>query len=402
MYTETKNIHDCCGCQACMMICGKNAITMSVNEEGFAYPVLNSDKCVRCGLCAKVCPMEKDYVREAADPDIYAVKSKSGEVLQSSSSGGMFSILSRWILDRGGVVYGAAFDESFRLSHIRGETDRDILKMRTSKYVESDISGVYEAARSDLLAGRYVLLTGTPCQISALLAWLKMRHVPTDTLYTMDVICHGVPSRKVWADYVDILRKDFLPSGHRITGINMRSKKVSWEKQEVAATLDSGEVKLLSDFSFNRLFLSLNITRPSCFHCRYTSYQRVSDFTLGDFWNFDQARLRFDPRGGVNEVLVNTAKGRALFEQVRENADIQPLTKEVAWQPHLEYPAKEPAGRAKFWNEYLSSEDKKAVISRYMKGSFVTRVIHAVTPLLRKTGLYTIAGKCYKLVFGKK
>ena len=161
----------------------------------------------------------------------------------------------------------------------------------------------------------------------------------------------------------------------------------------------------MKEFSFDDIYHSNYPVRPSCANCHFTSFKRPSDFTLGDFWNVDSAGIKFDVTGGVNEVLVNTEKGKALFAQLKEKAAYQPVSKAAGWQPHLEYSAKAPGNRDAFWEEYIASAalaDKEAVLRKYMKGSTLTRIIRKVNPILQKTGLYSIAGKLYKTVFVKK
>ena len=403
MFLDSHNKSDCCGCQACVRVCGKSAIKMMRDSCGFSYPVVDESKCVNCGLCRKVCPLEESYVGQAATPDIYALSSHNREALMASSSGGMFTLLAQWIFGQGGIVYGVAFDQEFRVRHMRAESMEEASAFRTSKYVESSLSQIYESLSGDLKSGRTVLLTGTPCQIAGVKKYLAQKRIDTTLLYTCDNICHGVPSRMLWADYLDILRKKYIAPDDKILAVNMRSKHLSWKKQVMDITLEKGNLRpLLEDFSFNRFFLSLYGNRPSCFHCRFTSYKRPGDFTLGDFWNVENAGVRFDVEGGVNLVLVNTPKGQALFDQIKEGADYQSVSQKASWQPHLEYSAKPPANQARFWQDYRKAADKEAVMRRYMRGSLLTRIIRRVTPLLRKTGLYGFAGQMYRKLVLKK
>lgn len=405
MYHNTKSEQECCGCFACEKICGTAAVCMQKDKKGFYYPVVDEDKCVHCGRCEAVCPMEKNYVGVSAEPEIYAAACRDVRVVKNSSSGGVFSALCKWILKQDGVVYGAAFDESYSVRHMRGTSAEELRRFRGSKYVESDISAVYQQAEQDLREGRTVLLSGTPCQISALKAWLTLRKVPAERLYTCDIICHGVPSQKVWSDYLDLIREQYLAEGDQIQSVNMRSKQQAWESQELKISLKNRNIdKEIRDFSFNTLFHSLNLHRASCFHCRYTSYQRPGDLTLGDFWNYRQAKLSFQPDAGISEVLVNTEKGKKVLEAIRKDLLIQEISRKDSWQAHLEFSSKEPAGRNRFWEEYLKADklsEKEQILRRYMKGSLLTRVIRAAGPVLRKTGLYSAAGKLYRTVVKK-
>lgn len=406
MLTATQMKQDCCGCMACSFSCPKSAISMKEDECGFLYPEINHELCVHCNLCTKVCPLQNTYTGADAVPDIYALQNHQKAIVSESSSGGMFSLLADWTLAQGGVIYGVSFDEGFQVRHMRADSAEKAAAFRTSKYVQSDPSHIYQTICDDLANGLTVLLTGTPCQIAGVARFLEIKHADTTSLYTCDNICHGVPSPGVWKDYLEILKSKYMDTDAQITSINMRSKRVSWKKQVMDISVSKGNLlPVLEEFSFNKIFLSLFPVHPSCFHCHYTSYKRLADFTLGDFWNVDSAGIKFDVTGGVNEVLVNTEKGRKLFVLIRENAVYQPVSKAAGWQPHLEYSTKAPGNQEAFWTEYSAAADlktKEALLRKYMKGSTLTRIIRKVNPILQKTGLYSIAGKMYKKVFVKK
>lgn len=403
MYLDDGKKENCCGCTACAHACPAGAIRMKTDECGFRYPEIDPARCVHCDLCRRVCPLQKNHVGEQADPAIYAVRNHDADVLQKSSSGGMFTLLADWVLGQGGVVYGVAFDEAFAVRHMRATSHEMTERFRTSKYVESDPAEIYNHIRDDLAEKLPVLLTGTPCQIAGVLSWLNAKHTDTETLYTCDNICHGVPSPMVWQDYLSVLREKYVAPEDEIVYVNMRSKKASWKEQKLEVGLKNGSIDAVVDgFSFNQLFLSLLAHRPSCFDCHFTSYARPSDFTLGDFWNAENAGLEFEIGQGVNEVLVNTEKGRRVFKQIRQNADVQPISKQAAWQPYLEYSGQKPKGYESFWKDYLATADRESLMRRKMKGSLVTRVIHWLSPMLRKTGLYNLAGKAYRVVFVRK
>lgn len=403
MFFDSHSKKDCCGCSACSNICSVSAITMKEDSCGFLYPYINNDLCVHCGRCRKVCPLSITFTGQEGNPSIYAVRNQDTAAVRKSSSGGVFTLLAKWILSQGGVVYGVGFDDAFSVKHMRGQTVSKVQKFRTSKYVESDISEVYQHIGEDLKTGLTVLLTGTPCQISGVTRYLNFRRIPVASLYTCDNICHGVPSRKVWEDYLKILKSNYIGTDDEITMINMRSKKVSWKEKQMDISLRKGNIdSVIKDFSFNRIFASLYATRPSCFNCHFNSYLRPSDITLGDFWTGETAGLKFDISQGVSEILVNTPKGKQLFNLIKDQASIQPLTQKEGWQPHLEYSARPPKKYREFWKDYKSTSDKELVLRKYMKGSLLTRMIRILSPVLRKTGLYNLAGKMYNIVLGKK
>ena len=212
----------CSGCYGCYNICPKDAIEMKADEKGFKYPVVNKEKCIGCKLCLKVCPVlnKKD---SSNLPISYASYSKNIEVREKSSSGGIFSLLACYILDNGGVIYGAAFNNRWQVEHIRVDNKDDLQKLRTSKYLQSNINDAYKLAKEDLDNDNFVLFTGTPCQVNGFICYLKGKKYAK--LYTQDVICHGVPSPKVWAKYLQFRKKK---DGVSPTKINFREKEKGW------------------------------------------------------------------------------------------------------------------------------------------------------------------------------
>ena len=393
----------CCGCSACSAVCPKDAISMKVNEKGFAYPLLNSEKCVNCGLCNTVCAVQDICISSDADPSIYASQHKNRDVLKASSSGGVMTALFDYFLDQGGTVWGAAYDERFEVKHCRASSGEETARFRGSKYVQSDFSQVFKGVAQDLKNGGPVLVTGTPCQISGLLKYLSAVHADTAHLYTCDNICHGVPSPMIWKDYLDIIRDR---TGSGIASVNMRSKEQSWEKQSFLLHLSSGEEpEITKQFSYNDLYLSSTGLRPSCFECKYTSYSRIADLTVGDFWNYRQENLSFTADGGISEVLVNTSKGEELLSVLKAACHVAPIGKKAAWQPHLMYPIDKPSNYDTFWEAYAKVKDihdKEALFRSVSKGSPLKRLIRKVNPVLRRIGLYTLAGKAYRIVCRKK
>jgi coenzyme F420-reducing hydrogenase beta subunit len=197
----------CSACTACMALCPKNAITMKSDSMGFLYPGIDSGACTDCGLCEKICPFHKDYKTEGnfKTPLVYAARCKDIQELEKSQSGAMFAVLSDWILENGGVVYGAGYTDHFRVAHKRAASKEARDELRGSKYVQSDINNTFKQARDDLQGGRPVLFSGTPCQIAGLKA--SLTGVDTGNLYLCDLVCHGVPSPFFWRDYISYIEK---------------------------------------------------------------------------------------------------------------------------------------------------------------------------------------------------
>ena len=400
MYLQTKEKNRCSGCGACSKACPKAAIAMKADDHGFAYPVIDMRLCISCGLCEKVCPMDKPLA-DREGQEFYAVRSKDDAVVKQSSSGGLLTLMAEAIFAMGGTVYGAAYDEAFRAEHRQAENMAQAEAFRGSKYVQSDFSGVYTAVEADLKEGKPVLVTGTPCQIAGLQAYLRQRKADTENLYTCDNICHGVSSPMVFADYLDCLKKK-LDADDKIISVNMRSKDGGEKTRMQVCSQKQGALAMVNDFSYQRLYQTRVAVRSSCFACPFTSYARPGDLSAGDFWNAKPSDVSFDIQKGINEVLVNSPKGQALLDMIRENAYIQSVTKEKAWQPHLEYATAKPERYDAFWHDYLSADDRERVMRGMMKQDMMSKVISTAMPILRKTGLYSLFGKLYRMVFVRK
>lgn len=218
---------NCCGCTACQSICPHDAISMCPDPLGFLYPKVDVSKCVECGLCEKVCQFNEHYDTSLnlREPEAYAVRHKDMDELMRSRSGAAFVAISDYVLENGGVVYGAGYKDHFRVSHKRAASKQERDEFRGSKYVQSDLSDVFRAVRKDLQDGLFVLFSGTPCQTAGLNAYIgpKLR----ERLLLVDIVCHGVPSPYIWRDYLDFLERK---RGARIVCVNFRDKvKYGWD-----------------------------------------------------------------------------------------------------------------------------------------------------------------------------
>lgn len=310
---QISNKADCCGCEACVQICPKNCITMETDAEGFRYPVVNSQSCVDCGLCERVCPiLKKVRTTEQREVAAFAAYTKDETVRKSSSSGGIFSMLAEHILAQQGVVFGAAFAEDFSVHHISIENRTELEKLRGSKYVQSSTDDTYRQAKALLESGRVVLYTGVGCQIEGLKAFLGKDY---DSLYTIDVLCHGVPSPKVWKKYLSEQEEKW---GSPVVDAFFRNKRKGWKRYSVVLNFKNetqyGEIR--SNDPYMRLFLANICLRPSCHSCRFKDIPRQSDLTIGDAWGIQNHMPEMDDDRGTSVVLVHTEKGRRLWEQV--------------------------------------------------------------------------------------
>ena len=308
------NKNQCCGCTACRNICPKNAITMAEDGCGFFYPQINQSLCVDCGLCKSVCAFQNgiNITQKSDYPLFYAVKNKDEAIRKTSSSGGVFATLSEYVLKNDGVVYGAAFNNAMNVVHMRADNIADCKKFRSSKYVQSRLLNTFRSVRNDLENGLTVLFSGTGCQIVGLKAFLKKDY---EKLFLADIICHGVPSPKIFNDY-----KKFAEgkANSKINYINFRAKKIYGETQDINVKFENG--KSYCEFPdvdyFKQLFSKNLILRPSCFECKYTNTTRCSDITLGDFWGISKSLPNFDDKKGVSLVIINSQKGKKIMDEI--------------------------------------------------------------------------------------
>lgn len=346
---------DCCGCSACSNSCPAKAICMQPDEEGFLYPVIDPLRCVDCRRCTAVCPLTcAGNYKENTLPHCYAARHQSEEVLRQSTSGGAFTALSDAILRQGGVVYGADYDQEFRVLHRRAETPAQRNRMRISKYVQSDMQDIFFQIKADLAAGRKVLFTGTPCQAAGLRGFINSAPLSAG-LYICDLICHSIPSPRIWEDYKRLLEQE---SGGKLRSVQFRSKKDGWSRANsnkgFLFSMDS-RFGLQEDDRFYHLFFKVGaITRPACAQCRFTDIRRPSDLTIADYWGIEKySPERFNPLG-VSLILVSSSKGALLLEQCRQELIIEerPQAESIHEQQRLREPAGNPVNRSQFWEDY--------------------------------------------------
>ena len=313
-----KNKVDCCGCNACGDICGKNAITFKTDNEGFWYPEVDMEKCVDCGLCEKVCPIIN--VKELKKNDLpqsicYAAEHKNLEVVFDSTSGGLFSALADVMYKSGGYVGGAVFNEDFSVRQYISNDKKDLPRLRSSKYLQSHFDGFYKQVRDLLKAGEKVLVCGSPCQMAALRAFLRKDY---ENLLIVDYICRGINSPKVWRKYLDSFEERY---GSPVVYAKAKSKEYGWRNLTQKVILENGKAyyETKDQSNFTKGYLSTGVyCRPSCYECKFKGYPRISDITLADFWGIENVDNTLEKNLGTSLVMINSKKGETYFEQVKK------------------------------------------------------------------------------------
>ena len=379
----------CTGCGACLQSCPKKCITWCRGEFGFKYPSVDRDICIDCGLCERVCPIEK-HTAEIKSQNVYAVVNKDSQVLKRSTSGGAFSAIASKVLKDNGVVYGCIMGNSFKVKHVRIEKESQLGKLRGSKYVQSDTENTFNSVKSDLLNGIKVLYSGTPCQIDGLISFLGKKY---DNLITVDIVCHGVGSQAYFNKFVDQFKKH-CPSVERIEFRNKRF--VGWSCGGVVVKHDSqGSKKVLPFYNYENYyysyFLSGEIFRKSCYSCKYANTNRVADITLGDFWGIEKICPSFDSKDGCSLVIINTPNGEKVLNSIADNMRLINLDIESAKKNNaqLTKPFESKSSRSERLNEFntLSGEE---IQSRYMKSHAKSRVKGRLKTLIPRSVRYRL------------
>lgn len=308
---------NCTGCYACFNICPTKAIDMIEDEKGFKTYAIDKDKCINCGMCKKVCPVINNK-EENKDIEAFACMNKNENIRKESSSGGIFYLLAQYILEKKGVVFGASFDNNWDVEHTYIEKIEDIKKLMGSKYVQSTIGDSYEKVKEFLENDRYVLFTGTPCQIEGLNKFLGKEY---DKLYTQDVICHGVPSPKVWRKYLQFrkMKDKKIPSN-----INFRNKEDGWQNFHIKFKYERNSYKMLANNDiYMQSFLRNTILRDSCYNCHFKKLYRLSDITLADFWGVKRVLPEMNDNKGTSLIIVNSKKGQTLIKEINEKIEMK-------------------------------------------------------------------------------
>lgn len=371
---------NCCGCYGCINICPIKCISMEIDKEGFWYPVIDEKKCVKCGLCEKVCPVINKLPDNRYEIKTYACKNINDVDRKNSSSGGIFILLCQVIIKSGGVVFGSAFDEEFEVVHSYAESMEECKKYRGSKYVQSRIGNQYSKVKDFLNKGRIVLFSGTQCQIKGLKLFLGREY---DNLFTVEMICHGVPSPLVFRKYRESIIKKY---NSNIKYINFRDKRLGWNKFSYVTEFENNKIysKDLNNDVYVKGFLKNLYLRPSCYECKAKNFTSNSDISLADYWGVEKYHKELYDDNGISLVIVNTKQGQKIWNQIINNLKFEEsdLNYAIENNPCIVRPVIINKNRTKFFN-MIEKNDLEYSIEKCLKDSLYKRIKSKIKVFLK-------------------
>lgn len=359
----------CSGCGVCALKCTHKAIRMTPDEEGFMYPVINEDKCVNCALCQKVCHEENSSVLNVGEHRYYGMVLRDHTMLMKSSSGGAFSALCS-AMDEDAIICGSTFDENLKAHHLCVENNEDgINRLRKSKYLQSDLREVCAEIKAFLKEGRKVLFTGTACQVAALYSYLGGK---PDNLYTVDLICHGVPNQLIFDRYISSLQSK---TGMKINRYSFREKHRFLNDWEIGVNYGNDNkmvYRAWGEDCYMTGFLRGLFYRPVCYSCRYSNAEikRPADITIADFWGSEKLNKELNSKRGSSLLISNNSKGKELIEKIKVYALLIESPEELAisHNHNLFEPTKINPKREEFFREFSDNNDFEAIIRSLYKG----------------------------------
>lgn len=394
---EIKEKKFCSGCTACASICPKKCIQMQPDEEGFLYPTVDVKNCVECGACENVCPIQNPMEEEKVQQKAWLVQHKDEAVRLDSSAGGAFTAIATVTLEKGGVVFGAAYDDDFQVHHTYVENVEELQKFRNSKYVQSDIGNCFQQVKRYLKENRWVCFSGTPCQIEGLSKFLGKSY---DRLLLVDVVCHGIPSPLIWKKYLEYQKAD----SNKPDNIRFRDKFYGY-KYSTMSLIRNGTNVYHAGSQLDpmlRAFFSDICDRPSCYECPFKKRYRVSDLTIWDCFSVYDFDKDMDDDKGTTRVLCHTEKGADSVQKITRVAKC----KEVS-------PDKLVAGVKEMYESVLMNpkramfmEDAKQLSGVELFGKYYpvtgkVKLKTAVRKILLMTRIYGTMKKCKNKMRGR-
>lgn len=354
----------CTGCQACRLGCLKNAISMEEDEHGHIYPTINQQLCVNCGKCRRICPSIHEIQRNEIK-DVYAGWIKEKNARKQSTSGGVAHLLSEYVIKNGGYVCGAIW-QTPGVIHKIVSTIEELAVFQGSKYAHSDVKETYKEVEILLIDSQLVLFTGTPCQIAGLKAFLGKYYA---NLLTLDIICHGVPSRKILRDRIGFMQKQ---KGKQIINVRFRDKQPDQLHTCMKYIYNDGTSDSVSVYvdPYFCCFVDNYSLRENCYHCQYAGSNRVGDFSLADYWGYTPYSFKYKDYGaGVSAIIVNTDKAQRIIDLLKPNLllDKRDYTDASKANRNMKLPQSKPHDGNLFWFDYIAGETVENLASKYYR-----------------------------------
>lgn len=383
---EVKKKSNCCGCTACKNICPKNCITMEYDEEGFLYPVVDKSKCIDCGLCEKVCPV-LNAKEEKKEQHAFIFQHRDDMVRRQSTSGGAFTAIAEYVIKNNGIVFGAMFDDNFKVIHNSVDKIEDLYKFRNSKYVQSEIGNCYIRVKENLEENKLVCFSGTSCQIEGLKNFLRKDY---ENLILVDVVCRAVPSPLIWEKYLNMQSKKYKDIkyimfrdkyyGYKYSNLSIYNKNND-KKQEYHKGVESDP--------YLRAFFSNICDRPSCYDCKFKKQNRESDITIWDCFEVEKYNKNFDDDKGTTRVLTNTDKGLNIINKLKENNNVEEISVEDATNGFLAMfqSVKTNEKREQFFKD-ANTLSEEELFSKYFADTLKVKAERYGRIVLMKTGVY--------------
>lgn len=394
-YIEIKDKELCSGCTACKSICPKNAIEMVEDKEGFLYPKVNKEKCINCGLCKKICPILNKQKYNEFKQKAYVFQNTNEQVRKDSTSGGFYSAIGEYIIKNNGIVYGAAFDNDFKVYHTKAEKIEELKKFRKSKYVQSDLKDIFKEIKKNLIEEKLVCFSGTPCQVAGLNSYLGKKY---DNLILVDIMCHSVPSPLFFEKYKEYILKKMKAT--KILDINFRDKsKYGYKYSMMTIKTDNGTYSQGIDTDpYLRAFFGDYSVRPSCYSCKFKTQKRVSDITIWDCFNINEISKQFDDDKGTTRILAQSEKGEELIRSL-EKIKIQEIDLSLATNKVKEMT--NSVGYNSKRKEFFESFNKEDFINECFPINLKTKINSTIRKVLSITGTYTIVKNIAKKILRK-
>lgn len=356
-------LEKCTGCQACRASCSKGAISFQENEHGHIHPVIDESECTECGKCINVCPVNHPIKKYPAATIAYAgwIKDKKNRIY--STSGGLSYLLSKTIVEQNGAFCGVCWKNQ-KAEHAICEKKEDLHVFQGSKYTHSDLRDTFKEIKQLLQAERKILFTGTPCQVAGLRSYL---HKDYPTLYTVDIVCHGIPSNRLLRDRIKSIENEHQK---RIIDIRFRHKSPDQYTTNMKYTFEDNNCVMhsYSKDPFSRCFVENYALRINCFKCEYASLERVSDITLADFWGYIPKKIKYYSfRKGTSLIIVNSHKGQTLMNALKGLIVIEkrPISDAIKSNQNLSKSQQKPNDYEEFWHAYSSGNSLEKLAIQY-------------------------------------